>query len=140
MVTSFFWVRLGAKHSFKTWSVLGSRFFPYWWLSYNKLFSLNKWPSLSASPVRGRAWPPLINCYGPWHWDLALGRVPPTLSASQDARNSCRNSNSVAENEPRTLSLALSLALSRALYFSLPLTHTHTHPHTHRRHCTYATI
>jgi len=64
-------------------------------------------------------------------WDLALARVPLALSASQDARNSCRNSNTVAENEPRTLSPALSLALSRARSLSLSLTHTHTHTHAH---------
>ena len=67
---------------------------------------------------------------GPWHLDLALAQIPPALSASQGARNSCRNSNTVAENELRILSLALSLALSRALSLFLSLTHTHTHTHT----------
>jgi len=81
-------------------------------------------------PSGGRAWPPLIDCYGPWHWDLALARVPPALSVSQDARNSWEIPNTVSENEPRTLSLALSLALSRARALSLSLTNTHTHTHT----------
>ena len=85
------------------------------------------WPPLSVAPrpSGGRAWPPIIDCYGPWHWDLALAWVPPVLSASQDARNSYRISNTVAENEPRTLSLALSLALSRARSLSLSLTHNY---------------
>jgi len=26
-------------------------------------------------PSEGRAWPHLIDCYGPQHWDLALARM-----------------------------------------------------------------
>ena len=43
-----------------------------------------QWEGLSAAPVGGTTCPPfLIDCHGPWHWDLSLARVLAALAAQE---------------------------------------------------------
>jgi len=62
-----------------------------------KKFQWTKFPQFSEFQssknttgwLESRAWPPLINSYGPQHWNLALARVLPALSASLQKLKFC---------------------------------------------------